>query len=287
MHFIGFCFKPTEEAAHAVPVPRVPQFGKFAGGAVLPLQNKLFLGRGELGKGDFKGDAVLAAGFFQILLAILITRGLPGFDDATGESEAGVREGEGFINFNDAAETTASGASAEGMIEGEEGGGGFMKITLIAGAVVTIRVEMRLLGLGDKGNGHDPPAVLETGGEGFGQTGLMRAAESQTILNDGDEEVLLRRSFLERGSEGVEARRFVEAVGKAGEEGATKSLAGKKGGSLIRRSFLGKRNSKKKPSFLVGVLREEIGQDGVGCPRTNGLGAVGAGKLGEAGKDKF
>jgi len=78
---------------------------------------------------------------------------------------------------------------------------------------------------------------------------------------------------------GFKTRGFVEAVGFSIQEGPAKSLAGEEGGSLVCRRFLWKRNTKEKPSFLIGVIFEEFAQDGVWGPRLNGFRAVGAGEL--------
>jgi hypothetical protein len=54
--------------------------------------------------------------------------------------------------------------------------------------------------------------------------------------------------------ESFEARGFVEAVGFAIQEGSAKSLAGEEGGGFVCRRFLWKRNTKEKPSLLIGVI---------------------------------
>ena len=79
--------------------------------------------------------------------------------------------------------------------------------------------------------------------------------------------------------EGFETRWFVEAVGFSIQEGSAKSLAGEEGGGLVCGRFLWKRNTKEKPSLLIGVDFEEFAQDGVWSPRLNGFRAVGAGEL--------
>jgi hypothetical protein len=58
--------------------------------------------------------------------------------------------------------------------------------------------------------------------------------------------------------EGFEARGFVEAVGFAIQEGSAKSLAGEEGSGFVCRGFLWKRNTKEKPSLLIGVDFEEF-----------------------------
>jgi hypothetical protein len=90
---------------------------------------------------------------------------------------------------------------------------------------------------------------------------------------------LFWRSLFEGLGEGFKARGFVEAVMFSIQEGPPKSLASEKGGSLVCRRFLWKRNTKEKPSLLIGVDFEEFTQDGVWGPRLDGCRAVGAGEL--------
>jgi hypothetical protein len=94
---------------------------------------------------------MFAAGFFEILLALFEAGRLPRFYDAPSDSQGAVGESQRFINFDDSTKSAASWASAEGMIEREEGGRRLVKITLIARAVVAIRVEMNVGGVLSEG----------------------------------------------------------------------------------------------------------------------------------------
>jgi hypothetical protein len=90
---------------------------------------------------------------------------------------------------------------------------------------------------------------------------------------------LFWRSSFEGLGKGFETRGFVKAVGFSIEEGSAKSLAAEEGGGLVCRRFLWKRNTKEKPSLLIGVIFEEFAEDGVRSPRLDGFRAVGAGEL--------
>jgi hypothetical protein len=83
----------------------------------LAFEDKFLVSGREFAKGNFQGDAVLATGFFKILLALFEAGRLPRFYDAPGESEGAVGESQRFINFDDSTKSAASGACAEGMIE--------------------------------------------------------------------------------------------------------------------------------------------------------------------------
>jgi hypothetical protein len=75
-----------------------------------------------------------------------------------------------------------------------------MKVSLVAGTKVAIGVEVEVGGVVHEGDGGDTAAVLEAGGESFGESGLGRAVQGDAILDNGDKEVLLWRSL--RQSEG-------------------------------------------------------------------------------------
>jgi hypothetical protein len=69
---------------------------------------------------------------------------------------------------------------------------------------------------------------------------------------------LFWRSFFESSGEGFEARGVVEAMGFSIQESSAKSLAGEEGSGFVCRRFLWKRNTKKKPSLLIGMDFEEF-----------------------------
>ena len=131
----------------------------------------------EFAKGNFQGNAIFAAGFFEILLALFEAGRLPRFYDAPGDSKSAVGESQRFINFDDSTESAASWAGAEGMIEREEGGRGLVEITLIAWAVVAIREEMNVGGVLSEGYCGHTPSVFEAGGNRFDESGLRGAGE--------------------------------------------------------------------------------------------------------------
>jgi hypothetical protein len=64
-------------------------------------------------------------------------------------------------------------------------------------------------------------------------------------------------------------------------------LAGEEGGRFVGGGFLWKGDTEKEPGFLVGVVGEEVGKDGVRSPRMDGLRAVGTGEFSEPGEDEF
>ena len=113
----------------------------------MAFEDKFLVSGREFAKGNFQGDAMFAAGFFEILLALFEAGRLPWFYDAPGDSEGAVGESQRFINFDDSTKSAASWASTQGMIERKEGGRGLVKITLIAWAVVAIREEMSVGGV--------------------------------------------------------------------------------------------------------------------------------------------
>lgn len=162
-----------------------------------------------------------------------------------------------------------------------------MKVSLVPGTKVAIRVEVKMGGIFDERDGGDTATVLEAGGQGFGEAGLGWAVQGDAILDNGDKEILLWRSLRQSKGEGFEAGGFIEALRFALKEGSAKALAGEEGGRFIGGCFLRKGNTEKEPGFLVGVVGEEVGKDGVGGPRLDGLRAVGTGEFSEPGKDEF
>ena len=98
-------------------------------------------------------------------------------------------------------------------------------------------------------------------------------------MNDVDDQILFWRSLFEGLGEGFKARGFVEAMGFSIQESSAESLASEEGGGFVCRCFLWKRNTKEKPSLLIGVIFDEFAQDGVRSPRLDGFRAVGAGEL--------
>ena len=207
-------------------------------------------------KRNFQGNSFFAAGFFEVLLALFEAGGLPRFDDAASDGEGAIGQGEGFIDFDDPTEATASGAGAERVVEGEEGRGRGVEVTLIPGAVVSIRVEVKVGRVLDQRDGGDSFSVAEGGGDRFDQSGLRGTGEGEAILDHGDEEVLFGRGLGEGVGEGFESSRFVEAFGFALKKDTAESLAGEKSGGFIGGGFLRKRNLEKEPGVLVGVVFE-------------------------------
>ncbi|NBR96085.1 MAG: hypothetical protein EBT48_00520 [Verrucomicrobia bacterium] len=162
-----------------------------------------------------------------------------------------------------------------------------MKVSLVAGTKVAIGVEVKMGGIFDERDGGDAPAVLKTRGEGFGESCLGGAVQGDAILDNGDKEILLWRSLRKSKGEGFEAGGFIEALGFAVKEDSAKALAGEEGGRFVGGGFLWKGDTEKEPGFLVGVVGEEVGKDGVGSPRLDGLRAVGTGEFSETGEDEF
>jgi len=76
------------------------------------------------------------------------------------------------------------------MVEGEEGGGGFVKIPLVAWAVVAIGIEVKMVGVFYDGDGGDPFAVAEARSDRFDQAGFVGGGKSEAILDDRNEEIL-------------------------------------------------------------------------------------------------
>lgn len=207
-------------------------------------------------KRNFQGNSFFAAGFFEVLLALLEAGGLPRFDDAAGDGEGAIGQGEGFVDFDDSTEATASGTGTEWVVEREEGRSWGVKVTLITGAVVSVGVELKVGRVLDKRDGGDSFSVAEGGGDRLDQSGLRGTGEGEAILDYGDEEVLFGRGLGEGVGEGFESGRFVEAFGFALKKDTAESLAGEKSGGFIGGSFLRKRNLEKEPGVLVGVFFE-------------------------------
>ena len=116
---------------------------------------------------------------------------MPRFDHASCDGELAVGESEGLIDFDNSTEAAAGGAGAEWVIKGEEGWDGFMEIALIAWAEVAVGVEMGMGWSAGEGDGEDSFAVAKAGGDGFGESRFGGGGESETILDDEDEEVLV------------------------------------------------------------------------------------------------
>ena len=110
-------------------------------------------------EGDFQRDFFSSAGFFEIALAFFKTGGLPRLDGTSCEGEVAVGQGEGFVDFDDSPESAAGGAGSQGVIKRKKSRRGFVKITLVAGAVVAIGVKVKIVGVFYEGDGGDPLAV--------------------------------------------------------------------------------------------------------------------------------
>ena len=146
-------------------------------------------------EGDFQRDFFSSAGFFEIALAFFKTGGLPRLDGTSCEGEVAVGQGEGFVDFDDSSESPAGGAGAQGVIKGKKSRSRFVKIPLIAGAVVAIGVEVKMVGVFDDGDGGDPLAVAEARSDRFDQSGFVGGGKSEAILDDGNEEILFLGSL--------------------------------------------------------------------------------------------
>ena len=102
-----------------------------------------------------------------------------------------------------------------------------------------------------------------------------------------EEKVFFLGCVLQGAGKRLQTGNLIEAVGVSPKEDPAEALAGEKGGDLIGGGFPGKGDAEEEPGFLLGVLGNQIGKNGVGGPGSDGLRAVGAGELGEAGKKEF
>ncbi len=241
---------------------------------------------GESGKGEIEGNAVAAAGFFQVPLAFLEAFRLPGFDDPAGDGERAVGQGELVVDFDDPAKAAAEGAGADRMVEGKKRRGGIVEIALVAGAVVTAGIEVMIPRLVDQGHRGGALTEAKAGGEGLGEARAVLRGKRDAVLNH-RKEVLFPRCLAEGVGKLLQPALFVQAGRLAVEEGAAKSLPGDKGGCLVRRGFCGKGNPEKKPGLLAGELFPKILKDGVGGPGTDGVAAIRAGEVGQPGEEQF
>jgi hypothetical protein len=162
---------------------------------LIPLQNELLLVWRKILERDFEWDFLSSTGFFEIALAFFKTGGLPRFDGTSCEGEIAVGKGEGFVNFDYSSKSPAGGAGAQGVIKGKKSRGGFVKITLVAGAVVAIGVEVERVGVFDEGDGGNPLTVAKARSDRFDQAGFVGGGKSEAILDDGNKETLLLGSL--------------------------------------------------------------------------------------------
>jgi hypothetical protein len=253
VHLVSLGFQPAKEAANPIPVAGVPKFLEFAGGSALALHDKPLMLGGETGKGNIEGNAMAAAGLFQVALAILEAFGLPGFNDSAGNRKRSVGKGELVVDFHDAAETPAKGAGTDGMVEGEERRGGLVKVTLIAGAVVSAGVELKFFGVCGPSDGGGALAKPQAGGERLGNSGPVRWCQGETVLNHRQEKLFLG-SLTEGVGEFFQPFLLVETDGLAIQKDAAEALAGNEGGGFVGGSFFGEGDAEKEPRLLSGKL---------------------------------
>jgi hypothetical protein len=213
MHFIGCGLEPAEEAPDAVPVSGVPEFLKIPGGAAFSLDDKSLLILREFIERNFQWNPVLPASFFQVLLALFKAGGLPRFDDSSSQCEVAIGQSQALIDFDDSSKSSANGTGTQGMIKGEESGGRIMKVPFIAGAEIAIRVEMDRGRFFEQGNGEDPFAVTETGGNGFGQSGFPCGGDGEAVLDDMKKEILFLFGLLKSQGECLKAAVIVRRWG--------------------------------------------------------------------------
>ncbi len=100
----------------------------------------------SLSKGTEVGTLRIFAKLHQIVVAFGAHPGLPGFDDAFGESAGAIGQCKIVINRDDAAETAAGGAGANGMVEAEQGRGRLAVFDVALGAVEAVGKELRAEG---------------------------------------------------------------------------------------------------------------------------------------------
>jgi hypothetical protein len=190
MHLVGFGFKPSKKPANAIPVSRFPKFGEFPSRTLISLKDELLLVGRKILERDFEWNFFSSAGFFEIALAFFKTGGLPRFDGTSCQGEVAVGKGEGLVDFDDSAKPSAGGAGAEGMIKGKKCRRRFVKIPLVAGAVVAIGVEVKMVGIFDDGDGSNPLSVAKARSDRFDQASFVGGGKSEAILDDRNEEIL-------------------------------------------------------------------------------------------------
>jgi hypothetical protein len=195
VHLVSFGFKPSKKAANAIPVSRFPKFGEFPSRTLISLKDELLLVGRKILERDFEWNFFSSTGFFEIALAFFKTGGLPRFDGTSCQCEVAVGKGEGFVDFDDSPESTAGGAGAQGVIKGKKSRRGFVKIPLVAWAVVAIGIEVKMVGVFYDGDGGDPFAVAEARSDRFDQAGFVGGGKSEAILDDGNEETLFLGSL--------------------------------------------------------------------------------------------
>ncbi len=119
--FVGVFFEPVEKALQAI-----PGVGPLAAGLAvvgLALEDEALVLGAEVGEGDVDGQADFFGEADQVFLRLAVGLALPGLDGAVGDGEGAVGDGEVGVDLDDAPETTAAWAGAEGGVEGKKRGG--------------------------------------------------------------------------------------------------------------------------------------------------------------------
>jgi len=177
---------------------------------------------GELIEGDGSGDLANFAKLHQVVVAFGAHARLPRLDDALGEGSGAVGQGQIVINGDDAAEAAAGGAGADGMIEAEQGGGGFAVFDVAMSAMQAVGEKLgwqnRLAGVAEGADGE--PALAEMIGlfARLYKPGAIRGRRFEPVLN-----------HRERRAGGTGSVDFLEAQDAVGGENSLITLLGDEG----------------------------------------------------------
>jgi len=115
VHLVGARLQPVEETLHAVPAASM----RMPAPLLVAVDNPRSVGLFELFPRHVGGHARLRAVTNQVVLALDVAVGLPGFDRAVGQRLVLVGDDQPVVDAHDPAEAAALLAGAHGRIEGE------------------------------------------------------------------------------------------------------------------------------------------------------------------------
>ena len=279
VHLVGLAFHPVEEALYTIPLVVAP--GVF-GVVAFAVEDPFLVGFGQFVERDVAVEAAVAGLAEEIALAFLAAFALEGFHAAVGEGEGAVGDGFGEIDADDAAEPSAGGAGAEGVVEGEEGGGGWAAgksgFGVAPGGGEGFQfVSFQLGALGTDGD----VAFAEFEGtfEGFEEAGSRVGSEADAILDDvdlgGEEENV------------VGGIRIVGADDVSVEVESEVALLLEEGEEVGEVDFFGDRDGEEDEDLFPGKVGEAPIGDGVGRVGTDAFAAVWVDGVGVTGVEEF
>lgn len=277
VHLVGAGFLPFEEAADAIPF--TVAIG-FFGIGVVAFDEPLAVFLGVVFEGEVEVDMTGFGALDEVLLAFGVGVAGEGFDQSFVDAEGFIGHGLGEVEREGASETPAGGAGSDGVVKGEEAGGGGGQFEVAVGAVPggAERFEIQDLRFEiGEGDGDGAFAEMEGDFESFDEAGFVGGGELDAVLDDLD----LGGEFLFEGLGFVGADDFAE------QEDAGVTLALKEGEEVGGVGVGRDGNGEGDEGGGVGVVVEEVVLDGVGGVGLDGALAAGAGGFGEPGEEHF